>query len=256
MSEKKTSVLYRAIKGVVRAVYPKIEVTGGENLPPEPAIIVGNHVQMNGPIIGELYFPHEPYIWCAGQMMTLRDVPSYAYQDFWSQKPKYSRWFYKAASYAIAPLSVLIFNNARTVGVYHDNRIFRTFKTTVARLCEGRNVIIFPEHDVKYNHIIYEFQDKFIDIARLYYKRTGKELCFVPLYNAPDIKKAVIGKPVRFSAEAPIEEERKRICRAMMQQITDMAVSLPQHTVIPYRNIPKKYYPSNKGAPIYEKAGS
>ena len=27
--------------------------------------------------------------------------------------------------------------------------------------------------------------------------------------------------------------------------ITEIAEALPEHTVVPYRNIPKKYYPSN-----------
>jgi len=30
-----------------------------------------------------------------------------------------------------------------------------------------------------------------------------------------------------------------------MREITEIAVSLPEHTVVPYRNIPKKLYPSN-----------
>ena len=75
MSEKKTSMLFRFIKWCVKGVYPKMQVCGAENLPEEPVIIVGNHCQMNGPIVGELYVPGEPYIWCAGEMMALQDVP-------------------------------------------------------------------------------------------------------------------------------------------------------------------------------------
>ena len=63
MTEKKTSVLFKIIKWFVKAIYPKIRVEGAENLPDEPVIIVGNHCQMNGPIVGELYVPGEPYIW-------------------------------------------------------------------------------------------------------------------------------------------------------------------------------------------------
>ena len=95
---KKISPLYKIIKEIVRLCYPEIEVIGAENLPDEPAIIVGNHTQMNGPIACELYFPGLRYIWCAGQMMHLKDVPGYAYQEFWSNKPKYTRWFYKLLS--------------------------------------------------------------------------------------------------------------------------------------------------------------
>lgn len=245
-NDKKTSLMYKVIKGLIKLFYPKPEFIGIENIPEEPSIIVGNHTQLNGPLVGELYFPDNPYIWCAGQMMKLADVPSYAYQDFWSQKPKLSRPFYKTLSYLIAPLSVLLFNNARTIAVYRDARIISTFKDTIAKLKGGSNIIIFPEHDVKHNHIIYEFQENFIDIARLYYKRTGKELHFVPMYVAPKLEKTFLGAPIRFSAENDIAVERKRICEYLMAEITDMAVSLPEHTVVPYRNIPKKDYPTNK----------
>ena len=246
MSEnKKKPWLFRAIKYLVRLFYPKIDVVGMENLPDEPVVIVGNHTQMHGPIACELYFPDNCYTWCAGQMMKLKEVPEYAYTDFWSQKPKYIRPLFKLVSYIIPPLSVLVFNNARTIAVYKDNRILSTFRESIAKLQDGNSVVIFPEHDKKYNNIIYDFQEGFVDVARLYYKRTGKELSFVPLYIAPKLKKMYLGKPIKFSADAPIAEERHRICDYLMNEITEIARSLPEHTVIPYRNIPKKYYPTN-----------
>ena len=212
----------------------------------EPCVIVANHTQMNGPIACELNFPERRYTWCAGEMMNWREVPAYAYQDFWSGKPWYSRWFYKLLSYAITPLSVLIFRNANTIPVYHDARAVTTFKESLHKLEEGDRLIIFPEHNVKYNHIVYEFQEKFVDLAKMFYKRTKKELSFVPMYIAPKLKKLVLGKPILFNALARIEEERRRICGYLMHEITRLARALPLHTVIPYRNVPKKDYPTNQ----------
>lgn len=249
----KTSPLYKVIKALVKLFYPKMEVVGTENLPEEPAIIVGNHTQINGPIACELYFPGNRYTWCASQMMHLKEVPGYAYQDFWSKKPKATRWFYKLLSYIIAPLSVCVFNNANTIAVYHDNRGISTFKDTIAKLQEGASIVIFPEHDEDYNHILCQFQDKFIDVARIYYKKTGAELSFVPLYIAPYLKKMYIGKPIRFCASTPIKEERQRICSYLMEEITNIACSLPPHTVVPYRNVSKKFYPSNIPSEVSKK---
>ena len=245
MDAEKPSLLYNVIKAVVTVFYPKIEVIGTENLPDEATIIVGNHTQMNGPICAELYCPGNCYTWCAGEMLHLKDVPEYAFRDFWSQKPKWTHPWFKLLSYLIAPLSVVIFNNAHTIGVYHDTRLIGTFKNTIKRLQEGNNIVIFPEHDVKHNHIIYDFQNRFIDVAKLYYKKTGKSVSFVPLYIAPKLKQMHLGKPIRFDHNAPMDEERRRICRYLMDEITNIAVSLPEHTVIPYRNIPKKDYPNN-----------
>ena len=244
-ANKKASLLYRAIRRIVWLFYPKIEVIGAENLPPEPALIVSNHAQMDGPISCQLYFPRKQYTWCAGEMMHLKDVPKYAFNDFWAQKPLYIRWFYRLLSYVIAPLSVCVFNNADTIGVYHDARILSTFRNTVSRLSDGADVVIFPEHDEKHNHIINDFQTRFVDVAGMYHKKTGKEISFVPLYVSPRLKKLVLGKPIRYCAENPKERERERICDHLMEEITALACSLPPHTVVPYKNIPKRMYPSN-----------
>lgn len=244
---KKTSRLYKVLRWLLWVGYPKIKVEGTENLPEdEPAILVGNHSQMHGPIACEFYIPGRHHTWCAAQMMKLREVPAYAYTDFWAQKPPYSRPFYRLLSYLIAPLAALIFNNANTIPVYRDHRITITLKRTLKYLQDGERVVIFPEHDVKRNNILYEFQDGFVDMARLYHKRNGKELCFVPLYIAPIRKTMYFGKPIRFSAETPIEWERHRICEYLMTEITQMARQLPKHTVIPYRNIPRRQYPTNR----------
>ena len=243
--EKKTTFPYKMIKGLVRLFYPKIEVVGAENLPDEPCVVVGNHSQMNGPIACELYFPGHRYIWCAGEMMHMKEVPAYAYKDFWSAKPKWSRPFWKMLSYLIAPLCSCIFNNANTVGVYHDSRLLSTFRTSMKLLDEGGSMIIFPEHNEPHNNIIHGFQDKFVDLARLYHKKTGRELCFVPMYLAPALRKMYIGKPLRFDASANIKEERGRICGYLMDEITEMAAALPRHRVVPYPNIPKRDYPWN-----------
>lgn len=243
---KWTYPIFRIIKWFVWLVYPKMKVEGFEYLPKdEPVIYVGNHTQMNGPIASELYLP-DRYTWCSGEMMKMREVPAYAFRDFWSEKPRLTRPFYKLLSYLIAPLSVIVFTNADTIPVYHDSRLLTTFRETIKRLSEGKSIVIFPEHDVPYNHIVYEFQDKYIDIANLYFKKYNKELCFVPLYIAPNLKKMYIGKPLRYSHESDIALEREKITKYLMSEITDIATSLPCHKVVPYKNLPRKLYPLNK----------
>lgn len=236
---------FRIVRGLVRLFYPKITVKGAEHLPEGGCIIVGNHTQMNGPICAELYVPGKRLTWCASQMMELKEVPAYAYADFWSGKPRWCRWFYRILSYIIAPLSACVFCNAFTIPVYRDGRLITTFRRTIAALQEGTRVVIFPEHYAPHNHIVNDFQDKFIDVARQYYKKTGACVPFVPMYVAPKLKKLYFGNPVVFRPDAPIEEERRRICDHLMDEITRIAVSLPRHRVVPYANLPKKEYPMN-----------
>ena len=245
---KKMSILYKIVEFFVWLFSPKFKCMNPEALPDEPCIIVGNHSQMYGPILGELYIPGKHYIWCAGEMMNRREVADYAFTDFWSFKPKWTLWFYKILAKIITPLAILLFNNAHTVPVYHDIRLRNTFRISVDLLSEGNSMVIFPEFNEESNNILYAFQDKFIDIAALYYKKTGTILKFVPMYIAPKLRKMYFCAPVEFDPEAPLEDERRRICGYLMDTITETAESLPLHTVIPYRNIPKKYYPQNRPA--------
>ena len=67
----------------------------------------------------------------------------------------------------------------------------------------------------------------------------------MPMYLAPKLKKAYFGKPIRYDSTQPIAAERERICKELMEGITAIAESLPEHIVVPYPNIPKKEYRTN-----------
>ena len=251
MGYKHTYWLYRIIRWICWLIFPKFKLSGTENLPDEPCVIVGNHCQANGPIASEIYTPGKHYTWCIGEMMHIKEIPDYAFQDFWSGKPKTIRWFYRILSYIVAPFAAVTLNNAYTIPVYHDARLITTFRQSIEKLQEGNRITIFPECYDEHNNIVHEFQEKFVDLARFYYKKTGKELCFVPLYIAPRLSLMVYGKPVRFCADASAADERKRICNILMDGITALAVALPEHTVVPYPNIPKKDYPKNIPLEVY-----
>lgn len=245
MKKRLEKAFYWVCWKLIWIFYPKTTVEGAENLPEEPSIVVGNHSQANGPILAELYFPGKRAIWCAGQMMSAKEIPDYAYHDFWDEKPRLLKPLFRLLSYIIAPFASCVMRCGDTIAVYHDTRVINTFRNTVKSLQAGNHIIIFPECKKGYNQILCAFQENFVDVAKMYYKRTGKALNFVPMYLAPRLRKVYFCKPIRFDPTAPIAEERRRICQALMDSITAQAESLPEHIVVPYPNIPKKDYKTN-----------
>lgn len=239
-------IVYLAVRGLARLFFPRPKFEGLENLPEGGCVLVGNHAQMHGPVLSEIYLPGKHIIWCTGEMMHLKEVPDYAFRDFWSAKPKSVRWLYRIASYLIAPLSVGVFNNALCIGVYHDGRIVSTFRQTLQALQEGTRVVIFPEHAEAHNHIVYKFQDKFLTLGKMYRKQAGQDLAFVPMYVAPALKKVCFGSPVYCDPEADLESDRKRVCDALMAGVTALAEAQPRHRVVPYLNLPKRDYPMSR----------
>ena len=239
--------IYRIVRFFVKLFFPRMKLEGEENLPEGACVAVSNHAQMNGPIAAQLYFPKPSKIWCAGEMMHWKEVQKYAFADFWEDKPNSVRWFYKILSYLIVPLSVCIFNSADCIAVYRDHRLLSTMRETGDCLEKGEKIVIMPEHNVPYNHIVYEFEDGFVNLARQYYRKTGKALEFVPMYVTPKLKKIVFGKPVVYDPDASPKEERVRIAKECMDAVTKLAEDEPEHTVIPYKNIGRKHYPTNRG---------
>lgn len=232
MKGKKKHLLFRLIRGIVKIFYKKRKYIGLDNLPNDPVIIASNHSQLHGPLSNEISYSRKKRIWCIGQVMNIKEAPKYNFNDFWSHKPKSIRWLFKIFAYVSAPLSVYLFSRADTIAVYKDSRIMSTFKETIKMLNKNNDIIIFPECQIPYNDIINDFQDKFIDVARLYYKRTNKELYFVPAYNAAKLKTISIGKPIKFNAKEPIEKQRKEICDYMKEEITKLSKELPIHKVV------------------------
>lgn len=244
--KKKKGFIYKITVLLVKVFYKKRKFIGVENILEDSCLIIGNHAQLHGPLACELFFPSNKRIWCIGEMMNIKEVPSYSYKDFWMYKPKFTKWFYKLISYIIAIPASYYLSNADTIAVYKDVRLLKTFKDTIKELETGNNIIIFPECHDEFNEIVNEFQDKFVDVARLYYKKTGKEISFVPMYNAAKIKTIVFGKPIKYDHTIDMEVQRKIVCDYLKNEITVLAKNLPVHKVIPFNNIKKKYYKNSK----------
>jgi hypothetical protein len=246
VKSKKQTLGFRIFRKIIRLFYGNRKFTGLENFPDQASIFIANHAQAHGPITMEYFFPDPKMVWCESKVIDKKEFFDYAMEDFWGHKSKKSLWFYKLFTKIITPIFTWVFKSAFTIPVYRDMRIRNTLKQTIEHLKNGVNVVIFPEKHEPYNNVVNEFQDGFVDVARLYYKSTGKCVQFVPTYNAPKLKTVVVGKPITFNPDNPIEDERKVICNYVKEEITNLAKGLPVHTVIPYENIKKKDYPKSK----------
>ena len=242
---KKRTKFYNFIRKIIAFFNGKYKFYGLENIT-EPSVIIGNHSQMSGPLVAELSFPLPKETWVAGQMINVKEIPDYAMQDFWGHRSKKFKWFYKILSKLIARPFAYCISGADVIPVYKDSRILVTFKDSVRALLDNKNLIIFPEEHSAYNEIINNFQLNFIEIAKIYFSKTGKRLPFIPMYIAPKLKKVVIGKPIYYNNELSLIENKEVISKYLMDEITSIAKSLPKHTVIPYDNVRKKQYQKSK----------
>ena len=205
---------------------------------------VSDKLQISYEIAGEENIPEKGPFMIYSNHQGFADIPA----TLWLMKDHHQLGFVAKEEWRRYKILYEAIEFTRSIFLIRDNPKEAVRALTEARkiLDMGFNLVIFPEHNQTHNHIVYDFQDKFIDLARLYYKKTGQALRFVPLYIAPKLRQMTAGVPVAFDPAAPIEAERARIKAHLMAEITRVAESLPLHTVVPYRNIPKKLYPKNR----------
>lgn len=240
---KKNTLPFRFFAGIVKIFYKKRKVEGLENLPEDPCIIVANHSQIHGPLTFELRVKFPRLIWCDSAMMETKEVPNYAEKAFWpdaTDKVKKSR---RRLMKSIGWFVAYIFNRAHTLPVYRDMRLMKTFKMTEEALAKGNHIVIFPENEFGFNGILDEFNLHFCDIAKIYYKKKGVCLKFVPVYNCVDLKRVVVSrKHFTYDPSIPIEEQRKILCDGIREEITRLAKELPRHKVIPFMPTDEEIY--------------
>lgn len=243
---KKKKPFYRFLKKIAYAFYKKREVIGLENIENKKVMIVSNHSQVHGPFSCEFYYTNKKLIWATSEMFDKKAFPAYAMDGFFYDKPKRTRWFYKMISHMLAPLVQYVFKNADALPVYKDNRMISTFKQTIEALHEDYNIILFAENGTPYNEIVCEFHDKFVDVARMYYNKYKEEIYFAPMYVCVELKKVLVGKPIKYDHTLKIEDQRKLVCDYLKTEITNLAKSLPQHRVIPFFPCAQEECPMSK----------
>ena len=242
MKNKKNTITFRFLSFLVGVfIARKHQFIISEEIS-EDAIIVGNHAQLYGPICMQLYFPYKRNIWSLSEVFDRKLFKTYAMKEFWPNK-KHKK-FYKFLSVLLAPLAEYIFKHADTIPVYKDQRLITTMRETIKSIQDGNKIIIFPECHEKYNNVVNEFQQNYVDLARLYYAKTKKIIKFYPMYTAPKLRKVLIGKPISYDIDKSPEDNRKIINDYLKNEITKLANSLPKHIIIPYDNIRKKDYPT------------
>ena len=242
---KDKPLFFRFIARIINLFYHKRTYTGVENLK-SPTIIVTNHAQIHAPLTHTLFFPDDNVkFWCIADMMSYKDFQHHAFTGFWENKPKSVRWLFKIASFLLVPLA-WVFKRANTIPVYHDYRIKKTIDLTLDSLMQDKSVIICPERFGGFDGITNDFNDRFIDIANIYYKKTGKVLTFTPMYTCPALKTNIIGEPITFDPNTKISEERVRIRDYLRSSINSIAKALPTHRIVPFDNVGKKDQTLNK----------
>lgn len=225
---------------VARIMFRKAKTTYETPVPDEPAVFVSNHSGVRGPVMTTLYFPRRQNSWTVSFALDQEKVKNYAYHDILFGDARRCKGFWRFLSKIIGALlpSLLRFENV--IPVYHDSNIVKTFKQSVKALKDGNDLIIFAESPQRYTPYVNRLQPGFVDLAKLYYRRSGKCLRFYPMYVEKKNAVISIGTPIVYDPEQLMEEQREQITAYLADEIDRLARKLPPHKPRPF--LPQIWY--------------
>ncbi len=172
-----------------------LDLSGESN---EARLYIANHSAANGPFTYELYFPHKFVPWGAHEMCgSYSERWHYLYDVFYRQKLHFSKLKSFLIATPFAVISKMLYNGAELIPTYRDLRMKDTLKDSIDALNSGINLLIFPENSSDgYHEILKEYHPGFVMLAKLYYKRTGKDLPICTVYYSGRRNRMVIDKPI------------------------------------------------------------
>lgn len=195
-----------------------------------PLVFIGNHAEIYGPIVCNMYIPVPVRTWTISHMMDDKaKVTAYVYENTFSKKTYLPVFVRKGWARFIGWISVNVMSQLESVPVYKDSplKLRETIRTSIEALESGDNLLIFPENpEGKYlKNGVGEFSPGFVMLAEAYWKKTGKKMRFLPLYANREAKTITFGEVVQYQPEAGFYNEQERIISETRTQIIRIAAA-------------------------------
>lgn len=233
---RRKSVFVAVARALLKPFFPA-KVIGKENVDTShgAVVFVANHYEIYGPVVTVLRMPFRVRPWIHSRMLdktVLADQMQRGVEGMFKKLPKK---IVDKIPGMFVPLMYQALSSTEPIAVHRDSsrEVINTFNNTVRALEQGDNILIFPEKPEEgqwYSQFgnVDAFYTGFADIGRMYYKKTGKNVLFYPVYVDKMHHEIVIGEGVQFDQCNERHEEKQRIAKKLNDSMKVMASNAQQ----------------------------
>lgn len=223
------NTLYWLLRAV--GAFSRYRLVGRERLPQRgPAVYLANHLGSLGPVVIVLSVPIRFYPWVKADLTDRRRSPGHLLREFVRPVLHLSGWAGLGMANLISAITVPLLRGIGCIPVEADGPLTRrAFRESLARLQEGRSVLIFPEDSrapADPETEIHLFNGGFVELCRLYHRMTGVLLPVYPLAVNPHRKCVVIGAPAYYVEQTHWRESIAQFADRMREEIRQLYLSV------------------------------
>ncbi len=195
----------------------------------EPVVFVPNHYNIFGPIS----FLHSVALnystWMSEEIITpetaVKHVEPGIRQFFPFLGDRAIAWLCKRAAF----LTCSIQTRFSPIPVDRDrpSTLLTTMRQSIAALNRGESLLIFPETGLPQYSVtsVTPFFPGFATIGQIYYRKTGRNLRFIPCYIDAQHRVIRFGEPVVYQPDRAAADESERVSEELNRRVRSMAAA-------------------------------
>ena len=222
---KKRKLYFRILKKLMKGRYkePKFlylgeEIKGG-------ALILSNHEGTDAPMSLEIYLDRPLRMWGASEMNSgLISLYKYQTKIYYHQKKHWNIHLARLFCLIASPLTHLFYSGLDLISTYHDTRLVKTMRESVASIKNGDNIVVFPEDSTKgYLEQLEGFHEGFVMLADVC-RMKGIDLpIFVTYFRKNDLV-YVVDKPILYSSLKDKGMTREQIATYLCERCNELGI--------------------------------
>lgn len=213
---------FRFCRGLMGMFFGKAQIVGQR--PADPVVYITHHRDKKGPFFTMLWYPGCIHPWTLSVFCKRKDAFNHLYGYTYTKRRGMPKPVAFAAAHIAAGVFSALMRSGGAIPVYRGSiKIKDTMLQSVSALENGESVVIFPDVDyASTDEQVGEMYMGFLALEKLYYKKTGKHLGFVPVYACERTKTMFIGGPVYFEDGAPFATDKARVCADIRVGLNDL----------------------------------
>lgn len=210
---------FRFVRWLLKLLMPLKTVQPISELPGQPCVILCRHRNMRGPFYGIVRWGGEKVrTWIYHPFFSKDALYEQLYGYTLTKRLHYPDLLARFCAWFMSLIVPPLIHSLGGIPVYrNDGRIRETFRLSLEQLEQGHNILIFPDIDYTSNEDVGEVYDGFFMLERMYHKKTGKHLPFVPALLDTSKKALTFGRPVCFGDES-FATEKERVKEELLSR--------------------------------------
>lgn len=184
-----------------------------------PSVFVCNHSKVYGPIAAILNIPFYVKPWILREMVDNNRIAAHIQKGTFDRQKWIPKLIRDKLGKLFGPMVAWAMQSTEPIPVFRNDgrELIKGINMSVDALEAHDNILLFPENPYKTNGYVTEgvgeFYSGFVNIARDYYKRTGKRLTFYSVFADKKKRTLAFSEGITFDPENSFKKEKERITR-------------------------------------------